>query len=107
MPADSAFHLPTSPVAALGTITLVLAFLVNGYALAAALVGQRQHRPALVRSALHASWAFTALMCLASSLMVYAFLAHDYSIKYVAHYSNVDMSFFYKLTAYWGGLDGS
>jgi cytochrome c-type biogenesis protein CcmF len=107
LPTESAFHIPHSPIAALGTVTLIVAFLVNAYALAASLMGQRQDRPGLVRSGLFASWAFTALMCLASSLIVYAFLTHDFTIKYVAHYSDLSMPFFYKITAYWGGLDGS
>jgi cytochrome c-type biogenesis protein CcmF len=107
MPDNSVFQLPHSPVAALGTITLVIAFLVNGYSLAAALTGQRHARPGLVRSGLWATWAFAALMCLASALMVYAFLSHDFTIRYVAHYSDLSMPLFYKITAYWGGLDGS
>ena len=107
MSPDSAFHLPESPVAVIGTITLLVAFLVNGYALIAGVAGHRRGRPGLVASSLWASWAFSALMCLASALMIYAFVSHDYTIKYVAHYSDTSMPLFYKLTAYWGGLDGS
>ena len=39
--------------------------------------------------------------------LVYAFVSHDYSIKYVHHYSDAASPLFYKITAYWGGLDGS
>src|SRR5262249_23895966 len=31
----------------------------------------------------------------------------DYSIKYVVHYSDSVQPLFYKITSYWGGLDGS
>jgi cytochrome c-type biogenesis protein CcmF len=107
MPPDSALHIPHSPMAALGTLTLLVTFVVCAYAGAASLVGQRQGRPRLVTSGLYASWAFTALITLASSLMVYLFLSHDFRVKYVAHYSDSTMPLFYKITAYWGGLDGS
>ena len=46
-------------------------------------------------------------MTVASAVMVNAFLTHDYSIKYVAHYSDSVQPLFYKITSYWGGLDGS
>jgi len=39
--------------------------------------------------------------------MIYAFVTHDYTIKYVVHYSDTSMPLAYKLTAFWGGLDGS
>src|SRR6266699_5119685 len=39
--------------------------------------------------------------------MINAFLTDDFSIKYVAHNSDSVQPLFYKITAYWGGLDGS
>ncbi len=39
--------------------------------------------------------------------MINAFLTNDYSIKYVVHYSDSVQPLFYKITSYWGGLDGS
>ena len=39
--------------------------------------------------------------------MIYAFVSHDYTIKYVAAYSDTSMPLSYKITAFWGGLDGS
>jgi cytochrome c-type biogenesis protein CcmF len=102
-----AFSLPGSPVAALGTVTLLIAFVVIAYAGAAGVVGQKTQRPGLVSSALYATWGWAALMALASCLLVYAFLAHDFRIRYVAHYSDTTMPLGYLLTSYWGGLDGS
>ena len=46
-------------------------------------------------------------MAAASAVIVYAFVVGDYSIKYVQRYSDSAQPLFYKLTAYWGGLDGS
>src|SRR5205085_9527428 len=40
-------------------------------------------------------------------LIIRAFVTNDYSIKYVQHYSDAVQPLFYKITSYWGGLDGS
>src|SRR5947199_8210934 len=46
-------------------------------------------------------------MTCASAVMLNAFLTDDFTIKYVAHYSDSVQPLFYKITSYWGGLDGS
>src|SRR5438552_15712558 len=46
-------------------------------------------------------------MVAASAVMIYSFITGDYSIKYVAHTSDSVQPLFYKITSYWGGLDGS
>jgi cytochrome c-type biogenesis protein CcmF len=107
VPESSALSIPDSPVAALGTITLLAAFLVAAYACAAGAIGNAQRRARLVQSSVNALYGFTAIMGLASALLIYAFVTHDYTIKYVAHYSDTSMPLAYKITGYWGGLDGS
>ena len=37
----------------------------------------------------------------------YGFVTNDYSIQYIWQYSNRDMPWIYKVTAIWGGMDGS
>jgi cytochrome c-type biogenesis protein CcmF len=49
----------------------------------------------------------TGIMLVASAVIVHAFVTGDYNIKYVNSYSDSAMPLFYKLTSYWGGLDGS
>ena len=46
-------------------------------------------------------------MTVASGVIIYAFVAGDYSIRYVQRYSDSVQPLFYKITSYWGGLDGS
>ena len=46
-------------------------------------------------------------MTLASVLIVQAFVTDDFSIKYVSRYSESFQPLFFKITSYWGGLDGS
>ncbi len=107
MPADSALSIPSSPVAALGTICLLIAFAIAAFAASAGIVGNVQKRARLLQSSVLALYALCAVMVLASALIVYAFVTHDYTIKYVYMYSDTAMPMLYKLTAYWGGLDGS
>jgi cytochrome c-type biogenesis protein CcmF len=107
MPADSAFNLPTSPIAVVGTITLLVAYLVAAWTIAAGIAGNVRKNQRLVLSSVYGLYAFAALAGLASALIIYAFLTHDFSIKYVAATSDVSMSVWYKVTAFWGGLDGS
>lgn len=107
MPADSAFNLPTSPIAVVGTITILAAYLVAAWSVAAGIAGNVRKNQRLVMSSVYGLYAFAALASLASLLIVYAFVVHDFSIKYVAATSDVSMSIWYKVTAFWGGLDGS
>src|SRR5437868_2361830 len=46
-------------------------------------------------------------MVLASAVIVHAFVVGDYRIKYVQQHSDAAQPLFYKITSYWGGLDGS
>ena len=91
----------------LGSYTLLAAFVVCAYAIAASVAGARQRSLRLVESGVGAFYVVTALMTLASSIIIHAFVTQDYSIRYVNQYSDSVQPLFYKLTSYWGGLDGS
>jgi cytochrome c-type biogenesis protein CcmF len=82
-------------------------FVVCSYAVAASVAGARRGSRRLIESGVGAFYLVAALMSVASVLIVHAFVTDDYSIKYVAHYSDAVQPFFYKITSYWGGLDGS
>ncbi len=100
--------LPThSPTALLGQISLIVAIVLAAYTLVVGALGARRKDDRLVKSSLYGLLAFAGVMTFASALLVYAFLTHDYSLKYVAAYSDTSMPFWYKVTAYWGGLSGS
>jgi len=107
VPEGSVLNIPHSPIAAVGSITLLVAFVVAAYSAATGLIGNAQHRRKLVTSSVHGVYAFFGLALLASALMIYAFVTHDYTIKYVAHTSDTSMPIWYKITSYWGALEGS
>jgi cytochrome c-type biogenesis protein CcmF len=94
-------------MASLGYYLLLLAFVVCAYALAASVAGARRRSQRLIESGIGAFYLVAAVMSVASSIIIYAFVAGDYSIKYVQRYSDSVQPLFYKITSYWGGLDGS
>jgi len=94
-------------MASLGSFLLMATFVVFAYALAASLAGARRGSRALVESAVGAFYFAAAVMTVASAVIVHAFVTDNYTIKYVQRYSDSLQPMFYKLTSYWGGLDGS
>jgi cytochrome c-type biogenesis protein CcmF len=54
-----------------------------------------------------AFYLIAATMTVASAVLAHAFVTNNYNIKYVQHYSDRVQPLFYKITSYWGGLDGS
>jgi cytochrome c-type biogenesis protein CcmF len=91
----------------LGTFVLLAGFVMGAYAAAASVAGARRRSRRLVESGIGAFYMVTALMTLASGIIVHAFVTNNYAIKYVQRYSESAQPLFYKLASYWGGLDGS
>ena len=94
-------------IATLGSLTILLIFLMSLATVGLAALGARRGSPQLAEAGVQGLYATFGLAAFASSLIVYAFLAGDYSIQYVQHTSDSAMPLFYKITAFWGGLDGS
>src|SRR5260370_37874391 len=94
-------------MASLGSFLLLATFVVCAYAGVISVIGARRRARRLIESGIGAFYLVAALMTAASAVMINAFLTEDYSIKYVAHYSDSVQPLFYKITSYWGGLDGS
>jgi cytochrome c-type biogenesis protein CcmF len=91
----------------LGSFLLLATFVVCAYAAVVSVVGARRRSYGLIESGVGAFYLVAALMTVASAVMINAFLTDDFTIKYVAHYSEIAQPLFYKITSYWGGLDGS
>src|SRR5215217_3147293 len=94
-------------MASLGTFLLLAAFVTCSYAGVISVVGARRQSRRLVESGIGAFYLICALMTAATAVIVNAFITGDFSIKYVVHYSDSVQPLFYKITSYWGGLDGS
>jgi cytochrome c-type biogenesis protein CcmF len=94
-------------MASLGLFLILAAFVVAAYAAAMSVAGARRRSRRLVESGIGAFHLITAIMTVASGVIVHAFVTGDYSIRYVQRYSDSELPLFYKITSYWGGLDGS
>ena len=94
-------------MSSLGTFLLLASFVVSAYAAAASIGGVRRRDWRLVDSGIGAFYLIAALLTVASGVIVHAFVSGNYAIRYVDRYSDTAMPMFYKLTSYWGGLDGS
>jgi cytochrome c-type biogenesis protein CcmF len=94
-------------MASLGAFILLAAFVTSAYAASMSVAGARRRSLRLIESGTGALYFTTALMAVASGIIVHAFVVGDYTIKYVRQYSDNAQPLFYKLTSYWGGLDGS
>lgn len=94
-------------MASFGTFILLATFVIAAYAAAASVGGARRRDSRLIESGVGAFYLIAAMLTVASAVIVHAFLIGDYSIKYVDRYSDIAQPLFYKITSYWGGLDGS
>jgi cytochrome c-type biogenesis protein CcmF len=91
----------------LGSAALLLTLALALYALvagAAAAITRRRRLASSARNALVASFASTAV---AAGVLLIAFLRNDFSNAYVASTSSRELPTPYKISAFWGGQEGS
>ncbi|MCS7026351.1 MAG: heme lyase CcmF/NrfE family subunit [Bryobacteraceae bacterium] len=91
----------------LGSLAILLALCLSGYAILASLVGKWRDKPLLVLSAERAVYGIWALLTIASGILVYSLITGDFRLAYVAGHSNRAMPVFFKFAAWWGGMEGS
>jgi cytochrome c-type biogenesis protein CcmF len=94
-------------MATLGSFLLLASFVGCAYAIAASVAGARRRSERLVESGIGAFYFVTALMTMASAVLIHAFVTNNYAIKYVQRYSGAADPLPFKIASYWGGLDGS
>ncbi len=94
-------------LATLGSITIAVLFAASLLTVAFAALGAYRNSERLIEASVQGIYAIAGLSSFASALIIYAFVADDFSIQYVQHTSDSAMPLFFKITAFWGGLDGS
>ncbi len=94
-------------IADIGLITLAIAFLFSVYATFASAYGGWRGRWAWVESARNASLLAFPLLTVSVVSIVYALYTLDFSLAYVYDVSSQAMSPFLRVTALWGGQQGS
>jgi cytochrome c-type biogenesis protein CcmF len=91
----------------LGLIALVIAALAATYSFVMAILGGTQKRPAYIESARRAAVVVMPLLTLACLAIIISNLTGDYSLEYTYRVSNSTTPAFLRITALWGGQNGS
>ncbi|KLJ01632.1 heme lyase CcmF/NrfE family subunit [Luteimonas sp. FCS-9] len=91
----------------LGQITLLLALVASLLQTLLPLLGARRGIASWMETARPAAYAQWILLLAAWVLLTVAFMVQDFSVRYVAENSNVLLPMVYRITAVWGGHEGS
>src|SRR5215475_6388849 len=91
----------------IGGAALLFAFMAAIYAVVMALLGAHLRRQEMIRSAERAIYGVFGLVTITMVVLLYALLAHDFRLQYVASVSSRAMPTFYVIAALWGGQEGS
>jgi cytochrome c-type biogenesis protein CcmF len=91
----------------LGRAALVVCFGLAVYAVAAGFWGAHTGRRRLSRSAQNALVAAFVAAAVATGVLLVALVSSDFSFTYVSAFTSRELPLTYKLTALWGGQEGS
>ena len=94
-------------LAEIGLIALTIAFIASLYATFASLYGGTYTKPLWVDSARNAALLVFPLLTIPVIVIVYSLYVYDFSLAYVYDVSSRAMSSFLRVTALWGGQQGS
>src|SRR5713101_1396356 len=94
-------------MAALGRAALLLSFGLVVYALVAGSFAAAKRRRRLALSAQNALLASFATTLVGAGVLWAALARHDFSFVYVAEHTNIQLPLGYRLSAFWGGQEGS
>jgi cytochrome c-type biogenesis protein CcmF len=89
-----------------GKFVLDAVMIAAAYTFSVAIVSARG-RPRYLQAARLGAYGTVSLIGLAILCLCYAFVTHDFRIKYVAQHSDRSMPIGYLFTSLWGGQDGS
>ena len=90
-----------------GQIALILALLISLLLSTLPLIGAQRGLAPWMAIARPAAWAQLALVGVAFAILTWAFVAQDFSVRYVATNSNSLLPMMYRYSAVWGAHEGS
>lgn len=106
MPAESGLTLG-SLMPEFGHFALIIAWCFSALLLVLPLVGAYRNNILLMRSSRSLSHGMFFFVLLSFISLTYSFLHDDFSVAYVASHSNSLLPWYYKMSAVWGGHEGS
>ena len=90
-----------------GYIALILALGAAIYGSLASVLGARLTIAPLTASGRNAIYVVAILMVMTASILVYSFVAQDFGLRYVTLHSSTAMPWYYTLSAFYAGQEGS
>jgi len=90
-----------------GSAALLAVMLAASYTFSVALVAGASGKPRNLQAARFGAYGTVTLVGVAVLCLAYAFVTHDFRLRYVTAHSDRSMPTRYLLTALWGGQDGS
>ena len=94
-------------MADIGYWALSLSLIVSIYGAIASFIGARQTSHRLKASAKNAILLTAVLVTLASAILLYLLVTHDFRVKYVYQYTSTHLPLVYTISAFWAGQEGS
>lgn len=91
----------------IGNFTLVIALVLSILLAIYPLYGAQTNNRTLMQMARPLTWGLFVFTLIAYICLTYAFITDDFSVSYVAQNSNTKLPMYYKITAVWGGHEGS
>jgi cytochrome c-type biogenesis protein CcmF len=90
-----------------GSAALLAVMLAASYTFTVALSAGASGKPRSLHAARFGAYGTVCLVGVAVLVLAYAFVTHDFRLRYVTAHSDRSMPTVYLLTALWGGQDGS
>ncbi|MBA2661914.1 MAG: heme lyase CcmF/NrfE family subunit [Bradymonadaceae bacterium] len=91
----------------IGMFAIYVALYVSLVGIALCFVAGRTGSRRFVHASRFASYTVFGALAVASAVLIHALVTHDFSLQYVASFSDRTMPLFYLLGAFWGGQAGS
>ena len=91
----------------IGNLTLVIALVLSILLAIYPLYGAQTNNQTLMQMARPLTFGLFTFTLIAYLCLTYAFVTDDFSVNYVAQNSNSMLPIYYKITAVWGGHEGS
>ena len=91
----------------IGNFALVMALSVALIQCVLPIIGAARGIPSWIAVARPAARGQFAFVVIAMACLVYSFIVHDFSVQYVASNSNSALPWYYRVSAVWGGHEGS
>jgi cytochrome c-type biogenesis protein CcmF len=97
----------SSALGLFGTCTIYAALVLSLVGISLSVIAGFRNSTSLIHASRFCTYAVLGCVATASATLIHALVTHDFSLEYVASFSDETMPLFYLLGAFWGGQAGS